>query len=210
MRRIRWARRALVFLGLMLAARLDAVTGPALERGAEGVVLTRLPLVLRQEEVRRHLGTGLTTTLAFEVRTLGATRSRGGARIDIRYELWDEVWIVTRADTSGRTQRTTFPSFEQLEAWWRDLRLGVLPARSAAGPAELRLRVIPFSQSEQLDAQRWFSRTLSEGSAGSAGAVSGVLAEPSGDLFNLLLATSIGRPALLEFEWKLSVPEAKR
>lgn len=200
-------RRAAVLLGLMLAARLGAVTAPALERGAgNGVVLTRLPPVLRQEEVHRHLGTGLTTTLAFEVRTTGATRTRGGARIDIRYELWDEVWLVTRADTSGRTQRASFASFEKLEAWWRDLRLEVLPARSPAGPAELRLRVIPFSQSEQLDAQRWFSRSLTGESAGSAGAVSGVVAEPTGDLFNLLLATSIGRPALLEYEWKLSVP----
>lgn len=204
-------RRAAVLLGLMLAARLEAVAAPALERGAaNGVVLTRLPPVLRQEEVRRHLGTGLTTTVAFEVRTLGGTRTRGGARIDIRYELWDEVWLVTRADTSGRTQRTRFASFEQLEAWWRDLRLEVLPARSPAGPAELRLRVIPFSQSEQLDAQRWFSRSLSGESTGSAGAVSGVVAEPTSDLFNLLLATSIGRPALLEFEWRLSVPGAKR
>jgi hypothetical protein len=31
--------------------------------------------------------------------------------------------------------------------------------------------------------------------------------EPTGDFFNLLLATSIGRPALLEYEWKLSVPK---
>jgi hypothetical protein len=200
-------RGAAVLLGLLLAARLDAVAAPALEMGAgNGVVLTRLPSVLRQEEVHRHLDTGLTTTLAFEVRTTGGTRTRGGARIDIRYELWDEVWLVTRADTSGRTQRTSFASFEQLEAWWRDLRLEVLPARSPAGPAELRLRVIPFSQSEQLDAQRWFSRSLTGEPAGSAEAVSGVVAEPTGDLFNLLLATSIGRPALLEYEWKLSVP----
>jgi hypothetical protein len=204
-------KRTAVLLGLMLAARLGAVTAPALERGAEnGVLLTRLPSVLRQEEVHRHLETGLTTTLAFEVRTMGGARTRGGARIDIRYELWDEVWLVTRADTSGRTQRASFASFEKLEAWWRDLRLEVLPARSPAGPAELRLRVIPFSQSEQLDAQRWFSRSLAGESAGSAGAVSGVVAEPSSDLFNLLLATSIGRPALLEFEWKLAVPGGKR
>jgi hypothetical protein len=202
--------RAAVLLGLMLAARLGAVTAPALERGTgNGVVLTRLPSVLRQEEVRRHLGTGLTTTLAFEVR-LGGGRARGGARIDIRYELWDEIWLVTRADTLGRTQRARFPSFEQLETWWRDLRLEVLPARTPHGPAEVRLRVIPFSQSEQLDAQRWFSRSLAAEPTDSAGAVSGLLEEPSGDLFNLLLATSIGRPALQEYEWKLAVPAIPR
>lgn len=200
-----------VWLGLLLAAPL-AAAGPALERSAEGVALTRLPPLLRSGDVRRHLETGLTTTLAFEVRLTGGGKARGGARIDIRYELWDEIWLVTRADTLGRTQRARFPSFEQLETWWRDLRLDVLPARTPAGPAEVRLRVIPFSQSEQLDAQRWFSRSLAlppgPPPSDSAGAVSGVLEEPSGDLFNLLLATSIGRPALKEYEWKLSVPTA--
>lgn len=200
-------RRALfAFLAVLLLAGPAAAAGPALERSAEAVTLTRLPPLLRSNEVRRHLETGLTTTLAFEIRLTGGGRVRGGARIDIRYELWDEIWLVTRADTLGRTQRARFPSFEQLETWWRDLRLDVLPARTPAGPAEVRLRVIPFSQSEQLDAQRWFSRSLATESADSAGAVSGLLEEPSGDLFNLLLATSIGRPALQEYEWKLAVP----
>lgn len=196
-----------LWLGLLLAARMAAAAGPALERSADGVALTKLPPLLRNGEVRRHLETGLTTTLAFEVR-LGGGKPRGGARIDIRYELWDEIWLVTRADTLGRTQRARFPSFEQLESWWRDLRLEVLPSRTAPGPAEVRLRVIPFSQSEQLDAQRWFSRSLAAEPSDSAGAVSGLLEEPSGDLFNLLLATSIGRPALQEYEWKLAVPRA--
>ena len=201
--------RLLLILVFALAGRLEAAA-PALERSSgEGVVLTQLPPVLRQKEIRHHLGTGLTTTLAFEVRA--GDRTRGGARIDVRYELWDEVWLVTRADTSGRAQRARFPSFEQLESWWRDLRLDVLPARASAGQAEVRLRIIPFSQSEQLDAQRWFSRSLAtEPPNGSAGAVSGVLVEPSGDLFNLLLATSIGRPALLEFEWNIKIPPEPR
>ena len=117
---------AALLLGLALAARLEAA-GPVLERSAEGVALTRLPPMLRQEDVRRHLGTGLTTTLAFEVRLTGGGKARGAARIDIRYELWDEIWLVTRADTSGRTQRARFPSFDQLDAWWRDLRLELPP-----------------------------------------------------------------------------------
>ena len=200
-----------LWVGLFIATRLAAAGGgPALERSAEGVALTKLPPLLRNGEVRQHLGTGLTTTLAFEVRLGGGGKARGGARIDIRYELWDEIWLVTRADTLGQTQRTRFPSFEQLESWWRDLRLEVLPARTTPGPAEVRLRVIPFSQSEQLDAQRWFSRSLAAEPTDSAGAVSGLLEEPSGDLFNLLLATSIGRPALQEYEWKLTVPTIPR
>ena len=132
---------ALLLLGWMLAARLDAVSaasGPSLERSpGNGLVLTRLPTVLSHEEIRGHLGTGLTTTLAFEVRVPG-NKVRGGARIDVRYELWDEVWLVTRADTSGRTQRASFPSFERLEAWWRDLKLEVLRAPGSDDLAEVR------------------------------------------------------------------------
>ena len=58
---------------------------------------------------------------------------------------------------------------------------------------------------EQLDAQRWLSRSLAEES-GDRGAVAGLRTEPSDDLLQLLLATSIGRPPLLELRWKLAVP----
>ena len=143
----------------MLAARLGAVSraGPGAGRGQRGGSSPAfLPCCAR----RRCAATwepGSPPPWPSRSGLCGGGRARGGARIDIRYELWDEVWLVTRADTSGRTQRARFASFEQLEAWWRDLRLEVLPPAASPGPAEVRLRVIPFSQSEQLDAQRWFS-----------------------------------------------------
>jgi hypothetical protein len=200
------------------AARLEAAPSapspPALVRGAaQELLLTSLPPLLGSKEVRRHLETGLTTTFAFEVRVSGAAKARGGGRVDIRYELWDEVWLVTRLDGAGQAQRLRFAAFPQLEAWWRDLRLPVLRAPGSPGSgvpggrADIQLRVIPFSQSEQLDAQRWLSRSLAEES-GEPGAVAGLRNEPSEDLLQLLLATSIGRPPLLELRWKLAVPPA--
>lgn len=209
------ARPVLLALCLLLglaAARLEAAPppppSPGLIRGpAQELLLTRLPPLLGSKEVRRHLETGLTTTFAFEVRLSGGARARGGGRVDVRYELWDEVWLVTRLDGAGQAQRLRFAAFRQLEDWWRDLRLPVL--RPAGGPAaqraDVQLRVIPFSQSEQLDAQRWLSRSLAEES-GEPGAVAGLDAEPSDDLLQLLLATSIGRPPVLELRWKLAVP----
>lgn len=209
MRRLpsRWALGLL----MLLAARLGALQGPAVEASREGLVLTRLPPVLASPEVRRQLGTGLTTSFVFEARAEGPQgKTRGGARVDVRYELWDEIYIVSRIDASGRAVRTTFPSFERLGEWWRDARLVVIrpPAAAGAKAVEVRLRVLPFSQAEQLETQRWFSEALSAERSGSAGAVSEDLS--LSQMLNLLIATSIGRAPLLDEEWKLPIPPGKK
>jgi hypothetical protein len=206
-----------LLLWLLAPAALGAVTlpAPALEAAREGITLSRLPPILGEEEVRKQLGTGLTTSFAFEATARGAAgKVRGAARVDVRYDLWDEVYIVTRVDASGRATRVTLPSFERLAEWWRDARL-VLIRGTAAGVAavEVTLKVIPFSQAEQLDTQRWFSQALSAEKSGSAGAVSDAVEdqpESFSQVINLLMATSIGRPALLEYSWKLAVPQGKK
>lgn len=208
--------RTLPLLALLAAGRLAAASPPAIEMENGWLVLARLPAILSEAEVKRQLATGLTTSFVFEVKATGrAGKSRGAARIDVRYELWDEVYIVTRIDAAGRAARVRLTSAERLEAWWRDLRLaavrvdrpGPLPSK-----ADVRLRVIPFSQSEQLEAQRWFSQALSAEGAGGAGAVSDVEDQPASlsQVLNVLLATSIGRQALLEYAWTLTVPAGAR
>jgi hypothetical protein len=109
----------------------------------------------------------------------------------------------------------TLPSAERLAEWWRDARLLVIRAPAASGVASVNvtLRVIPFSQAEQLDTQRWFSQSLSAEKSGSAGAVSDAVEnqpESFSQVINLLMATSIGRPALLVYDWKLPVPQGKK
>lgn len=197
----------LSFLG---AAPLRAA-GPSLQPEGGWVVLAGLPSLLQQGDVRKQLDSGLTATLAFEVRTTGASpqKLRGGARVDIRYELWDEVYLVTRLDASGRRERLRFDSFDKLGLWWRDARLPVLPLPRAPGPwqAEVRLRVIPFSQAEQRETQRWLTESMAgDADGGSAGAVSQALEDRPvsfSQVLQLLMATSIGRPALYEQEWTL-------
>jgi len=210
------ARWALLLL-LLAAAPLGAVQAPAIEGAREGIVLFHLPPVFGEEEVRKQLGTGLTTSFAFEAngRTAGGGKIKGAARVDVRYDLWDELYIVTRIDATGRASRVTLPSFERLGEWWRDARLVLIRGPAAAGLAsvEVALRVIPFSQAEQLDTQRWFSQALSAEKSGSAGAVSEAVEdqpESFGQVINLLMATSIGRPALLEYSWRLPVPAGKK
>lgn len=200
----------------MLTARLGAVVPPAVEVVREGLVLTRLPPILAEEEVKKQLGTGLTTSFLFEVKTQSdAGRSKGGARVDVRFDLWDEVYIVTRIDATGRAVRTTLPSFERLGEWWRETRLVVVrpPAAATVRSVEVRLSVIPFSQAEQLDAQRWFSQSLSAEKTGSAGAVSDAVEdqpESFSQVLNLLMATSIGRAPLLEIQWNVAIAGAGR
>ena len=215
---MKWAPAPWALLLLLLAAApLGAVQAPAIEGAREGVVLSRLPPIFGEEEVRKQLATGLTTSFAFEAsgRTVGGGKTKGAARVDVRYDLWDEVYIVTRIDATGRASRVTLPSFERLGEWWRDARLVLIRGPAAAGLAsvEVALRVIPFSQAEQLDTQRWFSQALSAEKSGSAGAVSEAVEdqpESFGQVINLLMATSIGRPALLEYSWRLPVPAGKK
>ena len=201
---------------LVLAAPLQAVQAPAVEAAREGLALSRLPAVLTDPEVRKQLGTGLTTSFVFTATARGGAgaKTKGAARVDVRYDLWDEIYIVTRIDGTGRAARVTLPSFERLAEWWREARLVVIrPPAAAARSVEINLRVIPFSQSEQLDAQRWFSQALSAEKSGSAGAVSEAVEdqpESFSQVINLLLATSIGRPALLEYQWKLTVVQGKK
>jgi hypothetical protein len=211
---VRRAAAQWAFLLVLVAARVHALPAPAVEPVREGLALARLPPVLADDEVRKQLATGLTTSFVFEAtgRDAAGRKVRGAARVDVRYELWDEVYLVSRIDAAGRAAKVTLPSFERLAEWWRDSRLVVLRGATPAR-TEIRLRVIPFSQAEQLDAQRWFSQALSAEKAGSAGAVSEAVEdqpESFSQVINLLMATSIGRPALLEFEWILTVPPGKK
>ena len=211
-----WVPWALLLLAP--AARLGALVKPPpplVELTKEGLVISRLPPILTEEEVKKQLGTGLTTSFLFEVKTQGdAAKAKGGARVDVRYELWEEVYIVTRIDASGRPVRVTLPSFEKLAEWWREVRLVALrpSAAATAHGAEVHLSVIPFSHAEQLDAQRWFSQALSAEKTGSAGAVNeAVEAQPESfsQVLNLLMATSIGRAPLLELQWDVALTADK-
>ena len=197
----------------LLSAAPALAAGPVLHPEGSWVVLAGLPSLLHRDDIRKQLDSGLTATLAFEVRTTGASpqKLRGGAQVDVRYELWDEVYLVTRLDASGKRERLRFESFDKLGHWWLEARLPVLPLPRVAGSwqAEVRLRVIPFSQAEQRETQRWLTESMAgDGDGGgNAGAVSRALEDRPmsfSQVLQLLVATSIGRPALFEQEWKLT------
>jgi len=200
-------------LALVCALELGATPRLEVEPG-DKLILTALPLILSDAQVRPHLTTGLTTTFAFRVTVLtGGGKLVGGSQVEIRYEPWDEIYHVAVMGIDGRIERHTVASFGDLSEWWKTLRLGVLDARhadwSAASEARITVAVVPFSQAEGDDTRRWFSESLERASRSSAEEIARSAEdgpEPLGRALNLLIATSIRRRALLSYRWTVAVP----
>ena len=198
------------------APRLDVVvpSGGAADQSLAWR-LGSLPTVLGEPAVAEHLTTGLTTTFLFRLTTRDRLGERltGGAQVQVRYELWDEVFHVAAAGIDGRLERLELDSPEALATWWGRLELLVLDGQRAdlRGQATIRLslEVVPFSSSEQRDAQRWFSESLEKRGRSSAEEVAESVEDSPEQLsraINLLLATSIRRRALATFHWTLERP----
>ncbi len=211
-------RIALSVLGLVaLAAGLRASDAPALRVSRDGGHLILLPpsSMLDNTDVKPRLTTGLTTSFSFAV-TLrdGAGRvAKGGGRIDVRYELWDEVFLVRGVGIDGRSFSASLPSFERLVAWWQAQEVPVVAVRAAnrvrPWSIKVQARVIPFSQSEQKDAQRWLSDSVRQQAAVDSGS-SAADSERSTGVLDLLVGTSIQRRALVGYDWNLSfLPERR-
>ncbi len=227
------AVRAWVLIPLLLASTLTAAEIPRLELVDGQLVLTALPPILDDEEVRPHLTSGLTTTLAFrvELRDAHGRKIEGTARAEIRYELWDDVFTVVSwcpfgatatfqppdpgagSGDFGQLERRTLESRAALRDWWRHLRLVVASGLDPLdqGSGRVFADVVPFSEAEQDDTQRWFSESIDEARRSSAEDVSlsaDERAETLSRTFNLLMATSIRRRAVLTYRWNVPIFEA--
>jgi len=203
----------LVSIWLLAARAASAQPPPMLFEEGGGLTLTHLPAVLDHQEIRRQLDTGLTTTFLIKVhvRDAGGKQARGGARVQIRYELWDEIYQLAAQGFDNKLIRADLKSFEALQERWHTLALLVLQTQHGNRPSpeariKVELDVIPFSRSEQQDTQRWFSESIErsgQGNAENAGRVSEERSETLGEVFNLLMATSIQRQAIMDFQWQV-------
>lgn len=211
----------LLLLGLGSQSVLHAASGPLWAVTRDGTLLvSALPDILSRPEVRPHLKTGLTTTFAIQVTATDETgaKVKGAGRIDIRWELWDEVFLTAVAGRAGRPRQESLSSAERLAAWWRGLEI---PAAAGLAPGgrwqvKVELSVIPFSRSEQRDAQRWVSDTLGEGARGSDAGPPPTPGQPRvdsgpalGGVLDLLIVTSIKRPNVATYVWT-AAPRAVR
>lgn len=194
---------AVVSARFLLALFLLAAAPPSHPRAtisADGHLdITLPPNVLRNDEVRKHLTSGLTTVFLLTV-------NDSGARIEIRYDLWDEKFLVTTIDSERHLQKTSIDSFEHLVDWWSRTPLRTGKARD---DIRAKLEVIPFSASEEEDAQRWLARSIGGG---------GNAADPSqrenatgstGGILDLLIGTSVQRHPLQTWRWTLHAERDK-
>ncbi|MEA2692113.1 MAG: hypothetical protein QOJ16_1500 [Acidobacteriota bacterium] len=228
MRRARWIRATLA-AALFSSMAVPAARGtpgadlPAVELREKVLVLSSLPAVLARPEVRPHLSTGLTTTLLIAVEAVdgGGRKAKGGGKVDIRYEPWDELFLVSALGVDGRSHQESLPSFDRLLAWWRGVQLPVLAAEPLLGiggtgstgsawQVKVHLSVIPFSRSEQRETQRWLADSIGRPAKGDPQAA-GARAEPLSGALDALLATSIKRQSLVGYDWTLAFqPERRR
>ena len=185
---------------LALAVILPAALAAAEERASfsampGGVVAVSLPTwVLQKPVVKKQLASGLTTTFVVIAKMPHAEGRGGGARIEIRYDLWDEVYIVRRLEFDNHRDAQRLPP-DQLERWWRtSTRLLSTPDDRVL--LDVELVVLPFSAQEQRDAREWLSRS------GGAGAAQSTV---SGGLVDALIGTTINARPIISFRWSADV-----
>lgn len=207
----------LLLLLALLAGAAHAAQRPVFTVQRDGLlVVSELPQILTRPEVKGHLTTGLTTSFVLRVTAVDPSgrKLRGAGRVDVRYEPWDEVFLTRRLGADRKSLRETVASYDRLLSWWQGLSLPVLAAAGGGAPGSgwdvrIDVDVIPFSQSEQRDTQRWFSDSVGGGGTPAAPPISGGgdSVTPAGDrslggVLDLLIATSIKRRSLVTYTWK--------
>jgi hypothetical protein len=199
-----------LFLSGAAALAVDRPPRLALDHGA--LVVSGLPDILSRPEVRPHLSSGLTTTFVIQVSAADrrGKKLNGGATIAVRYEPWDEVFLVVSSGVAGGARKDSLPSLDGLAAWWREQRLAVLtPTGLAAGGSwqvKVAVHVVPFSESERENTQRWFSQSVGGSQRSNADDASAAAKKSAGTgmVLDLLVATSIRRRSLVSYDWNLT------
>lgn len=186
---VRRAVFGLVLLALALSS--EAQQRPVFSRNAGIVAVTMPSAVLQDGGVKKQLGSGLTTTFLVAVRQRDSGRLTA-ARLEVRYDLWDEVWLVRRVEFDGKSERQRITSAEALEKWWRTpVRLFASAADRV--PLQVEVSVLPFSAAEEDDARAWISKSGGVGTAGGSG------------LVDALIGTTISAKPITSFRWNVDL-----
>lgn len=186
-------RLLLLFIAVALPVTAHAQR-PAFAAQPGGIITTALPAsILSDAAVKKQLGSGLTTTFLLAVHQRPAN-TRSAARLEVRYDLWDEIWLVRKIEFDGRSERQRLPSVDALEKWWR-APLRVASAGGDRVTMDVRLSVLPFSAAEGEDARQWISKSGGVATAG-AGA---------GGLVDALIGTTIAAEPITTYRWNVEL-----
>ncbi|MCG6963744.1 MAG: hypothetical protein LJE95_10795 [Acidobacteria bacterium] len=203
--------KAAVFAVVLMPLVVQAAEPRVVVDSATGVVMVRhLAGMLDAPEVTRNLDSGLTNGFVIQasVHREREAAARGAARVDIRWELWDEVYLVDVVAFDGHVTHLKLASKDDLASWWSSAAFPVLSGRglAAEGSAVVKLVVtfVPFSQSEVEAARRWVTQSGEE-----TGSARNGPNQPEGRsssaVVNLVVATSIVRRAILRREWTVKL-----
>ena len=176
---------------LLLALRAHGQQRPSFTLHG-GVVAASLPaFVLQNASVQKQLGSGLTTTFLVVARE---GRNITGVRLEVRYDLWDEVWLVKRVEFDGKVDRQRLASSDALEKWWRT-PVRLLPSTADRVVLQVDLSVLPFSAAEEEDARQWITKSGGVGTA----------AGSSGGIVDALIGTTISARPITSFRWNVDL-----
>jgi hypothetical protein len=198
---------ALVLMPLAVQAAepwvgVDSATSTVMVRHLEGV--------LDAPEVTRNLDSGLTNSFVIQASVDRGREpaARGAARVEIRWELWDELYLVDVVAFDGQVTHLRLASKDDLARWWSSAAFPVLDGRGLAtgGSAEVTLVVtfVPFSQSEGEAARRWVTGSR-EGTGSASTGPNQPAGRSSSAVVNLVVATSIVRRAIFRREWTVTL-----
>jgi len=141
-------------VGVLILALALAAGQPSFTAQGGGVVAIVLPAeLLADRDVQRQLGSGLTTTFLVVARQREGG-ARGAARIEIRFDPWDEVWFVRRIGIDAKEERQRITTRESLEKWW-SAPTAIFTGTANRVALNVTLTVLPFSAAEADDARRW-------------------------------------------------------
>jgi len=172
---------------LLLASAALGQQRPTVILNGDRILVALPESLLKQRVVRERLDSALTTTFILKSRIRGETGERV-SRIEIRYDLWDEVYRVRR----GTTQQIVKP--QELDAWWR-VPVEIAQLSGSRATVEIELIVLPFSAAEESDAREWLSK-------------SGGAREESPDakgVVGVLIGTTLSARPLVSYRWSAEV-----
>lgn len=182
-----------VLLVMLQATALFAQQRPGVTVSGDRLLLTLPASILARKEVRRQLDSALTTTFIVKMRIRG-TKEESAARLEVRYDLWDEVFHVRRHEPPARASQQKISGAAQLEQWWRT-PVSLALARAGRSTVDIELVVLPFSVAEESDAREWLSK--SGGTVGPESQSSGIV--------DVLIGTTITAKPILTYRWSAEV-----
>jgi hypothetical protein len=188
----------LAALVLLAASTLTPATPRARARPGGDVEVFLPAAILARKEIDHQLTSGLTTVFVLRVDARGIS---GGARVEIRYDLWEETYVVTVLELDRPVRKVKIASAAKLAAWWSATPLHVLHAAPPPASLQLRLQVLPFSAREEADAQRWLSESVGASPKKNA-------TDPQASanaLLDAIIQTSVHRRPIVDLRWKIPV-----